>query len=58
MWRVVDTAVAIFEVDDYVDFVHVQSESAVRNLATHYPYDTQQPGQCRCAGTRRRSPRG
>lgn len=50
VWRVVDTAVAIFEVDDYVDFVHVQSESAVRNLATHYPYDTQQPGQMSLRG--------
>ena len=50
VWRVVDTAIAIFEVDDYVDFVHVQSESAVRNLATHYPYDTQQPGQMSLRG--------
>jgi len=40
VWRVVDTAEAIFEVDDYVNYVHVQSESALRNMATHYPYDT------------------
>ncbi len=40
VWRVVDTAEASFEVDDYVNYVHVQSESALRNLATHYPYDT------------------
>ena len=40
VWRVVDTAEATFEVDDYVNYVHVQSESAVRNLATRYPYDT------------------
>jgi regulator of protease activity HflC (stomatin/prohibitin superfamily) len=39
VWRVVDTAEALFEVDDYENFVHVQSESAVRNLATSYPYD-------------------
>ena len=39
VWRVVDTAEAVFEVDDYVNYVHVQSESAVRNLATRYPYD-------------------
>ncbi len=39
VWRVVDTAEALFNVDDYIDFVHVQSESAVRNLATGYPYD-------------------
>lgn len=40
VWKVVDTAEASFEVDDYVNYVHVQSESAIRNLATHYPYDT------------------
>ena len=39
VWKVVDTAEALFEVDDYVNFVHVQSESALRNLATDYPYD-------------------
>ncbi len=40
VWRVVDTAAASFQVDAYVNFVHVQSESAVRNLASQYPYDT------------------
>ena len=44
VWKVADTAEASFEVDDYVNFVHVQSESAVRNLATQYPYDTQEEG--------------
>ena len=39
VWKVTDTAEAIFEVDDYVNYVHVQSEAAVRNLATNYPYD-------------------
>jgi len=39
VWRVIETAEAIFEVDDYEHFVHVQSEAAVRNLATSYPYD-------------------
>jgi regulator of protease activity HflC (stomatin/prohibitin superfamily) len=39
VWKVVDTAEAVFHVDDFVDYVHVQSEAAVRNLATHYPYD-------------------
>jgi regulator of protease activity HflC (stomatin/prohibitin superfamily) len=39
VWKVVDTAEAIFEVDDYVNYVHVQSEAATRNLATQYPYD-------------------
>ncbi len=45
VWKVADTFEASFEVDDYVNFVHVQSESAVRNLATRYPYDTQEEGQ-------------
>jgi regulator of protease activity HflC (stomatin/prohibitin superfamily) len=39
VWRVVDTAEATFEVDDYEHYVRVQSEAAVRNLATRYPYD-------------------
>jgi regulator of protease activity HflC (stomatin/prohibitin superfamily) len=39
VWKVVDTAEAVFEVDDYENYVHVQSESALRNLATQYPYD-------------------
>lgn len=39
VWRVVDTAQALFQVDHYEDFVHVQSEAALRNLATHHPYD-------------------
>jgi regulator of protease activity HflC (stomatin/prohibitin superfamily) len=40
VWKVVDTAEASFEVDDYVHYVHVQSESALRQMATHYHYDT------------------
>ncbi len=40
VWKVVDTVEALFEVDDFVNYVHVQSESALRNLATHYAYDT------------------
>ena len=40
VWRVVETAEACFEVDDYNNYVHVQSEAALRNLATTYPYDT------------------
>jgi regulator of protease activity HflC (stomatin/prohibitin superfamily) len=39
VWRVVDSAEAVFEVDDYESFVHIQSEAAVRNLATSYPYE-------------------
>jgi regulator of protease activity HflC (stomatin/prohibitin superfamily) len=40
VWRVVDTAEALFEVDDYNNYVKVQSESALRNLATSYSYDS------------------
>ena len=39
VWRVVETAEAAFEVDDYENYVRVQSEAAVRNAATSYPYD-------------------
>ena len=39
VWKVVDTAEAVFEVDNFEDYVHVQSESALRNMATSYPYD-------------------
>ncbi|WP_085300540.1 SPFH domain-containing protein [Cognaticolwellia mytili] len=39
VWEVVDTAEAIFQVDDYEDYVSIQSESALRNLATSYAYD-------------------
>jgi regulator of protease activity HflC (stomatin/prohibitin superfamily) len=39
VWRVVETAEAVFEVDDYEHYVKVQSEAAVRNLATSYAYD-------------------
>ena len=39
VWKVVDSAEAIFEVDDYQSFVHIQSEAALRNLATSYPYE-------------------
>lgn len=41
VWKVVDTAEAMFEVDDYEDFVAVQSEAALRNLATRHPYDSE-----------------
>ena len=39
VWRVVDTARAVFDVDDYEDYVVVQSETAIRHLGTQYPYD-------------------
>jgi regulator of protease activity HflC (stomatin/prohibitin superfamily) len=40
VWKVVETAEALFEVDDYVKYVAVQSESAVRAVAQSYPYDS------------------
>ena len=45
VWKVVDTAEALFNVDDYINFVHVQSESALRNLATHFAYVADQEGE-------------
>ena len=45
VWQVVDTAEAMFEVDNYENYVHVQSESALRNLASQYPYDAHQEGE-------------
>lgn len=45
VWKVIDTAEALFEVDDYENFVHVQAESALRNLATSHPYDSHESGE-------------
>lgn len=39
VWRVVDTARAVFDVEDYTQFVAIQSETALRHLASQYPYD-------------------
>ena len=51
VWKVVDSAEATFEVEDYKDYVRVQSESAVRNLATLHPYDAHQDGQVSLRGS-------
>ena len=45
VWKVVDTAEAVFMVDDYEHYVHVQSEAAGRNLASGYPYDVFEEGE-------------
>lgn len=45
VWKVTDTAEALFEVDDFENFVNVQAESALRNLATSHPYDAHNDGQ-------------
>ena len=44
VWNVTDSAEALFEVDDFENFVHVQAESALRNLATSHPYDAHVEG--------------
>ena len=45
VWQVVDSAEAIYNVDDYESFVHIQSEAALRAMATSYPYDQHEDGQ-------------
>ncbi|MCB1560433.1 MAG: SPFH domain-containing protein [Xanthomonadales bacterium] len=45
VWQVVDSAEAVYNVDDYESFVHIQSESALRAMATSYPYDQHEDGQ-------------
>jgi len=45
VWKVVDSAEATFNVDDYESFVHIQSEAALRSMATQYPYDQHDDGQ-------------
>ena len=51
VWRVVETAEATFEVDDYENYVRVQSEAALRNAATSYPYDSHEDGVESLRGT-------
>ena len=45
VWQVVDTAEAAFCVDDYENYVHIQSESALRQMAQSYPYDAHADGE-------------
>jgi regulator of protease activity HflC (stomatin/prohibitin superfamily) len=45
VWKVIETAEAAFEVDNYEQYVQVQSEAALRTLATHYPYDAHEDQQ-------------
>jgi hypothetical protein len=45
VWQVVDTAEAVFQVDDYENYVHIQSESALRQMAQSYPYDSHDDGE-------------
>jgi regulator of protease activity HflC (stomatin/prohibitin superfamily) len=50
VWKVVDTAEAVFQVDDYQNFVKVQTESAVRNMATSYKYDAHEENEMSLRG--------
>jgi regulator of protease activity HflC (stomatin/prohibitin superfamily) len=50
VWQVVDTAEAMFEVDNYENYVHVQSESALRAMANQYPYDAHEEGVLSLSG--------
>ena len=45
VWQVVDASEAVFNVDDYESFVQIQSEAALRSMATSYPYDQHEDGQ-------------
>jgi hypothetical protein len=64
VWRVLDTAQAVFEVDDFERYVNVQAEAAVRHLAAHYAYDDGDDGDAdevtllRRWRRRRRQPEG
>ena len=51
VWRVVETAEAMFEVNDYEHFVHVQTESAVRHMSTTLPYDAHEEGELSLRGS-------
>lgn len=51
VWRVVDTAECLFAVDNYERYVEIQSEAALRNLASHYHYDSPEPGAVSLRGS-------
>jgi regulator of protease activity HflC (stomatin/prohibitin superfamily) len=51
VWRVSNTAQAVFDVEDFASFVAIQSESALRHMASAYPYDTTQDGELSLRGS-------
>jgi regulator of protease activity HflC (stomatin/prohibitin superfamily) len=51
VWQVVDTARALFDVENYLQFVQIQGETAIRALASEYPYDTQDEHQASLRGS-------
>jgi regulator of protease activity HflC (stomatin/prohibitin superfamily) len=50
VWKVVETAEALFEVDDYEEFLKVQTEAAIRTVVTSYPYDAHGDGEISLRG--------
>ena len=56
VWQVADTAQALYSVDDFTQFVTIQTETAVRHIASSYPYTSRPKASCRCATTPTRSP--
>ena len=50
VWRVVDSAKALFDVENYEGFVAIQSETAIRTMTSHYPYDAHVEGQASLRG--------
>ncbi len=50
VWQVEDTAMAMFEVDEFLEFVHTQTETAIRHIATSYPYDDHGGGELSLRG--------
>jgi hypothetical protein len=51
VWKVIDTAKAVFDVDHYEQFVAIQSETAIRSLANHYAYDVDDHREVSLRGT-------
>lgn len=51
VWRVVDSAKAMFDVQNYGTFVHIQCETALRHLASHYPYEPHEAGEISLRGS-------
>lgn len=49
-WRVRDTGQAVFDVDDYESYTHIQSEMAIREVAGSHPYESQEPGEVSLRG--------
>lgn len=51
VWRVTDTAKAAFDVENFSLFVHIQAETALRHLASHFPYEPHEPGEVSLRGS-------